>query len=143
MLNMITLTDNAVEHLKGKLAATSGESGESGERGLRLLVERGGCAGMQYAMKIDSRADGDSEFGREGVRVFVDAESLVYLSGVELDFNDDLTDSGFKIVNPNAARSCGCGTSFEPAVAGQAPAYDESMDGAVCGGSNDESAADE
>ena len=135
---MITLTDNAVEHLKGKLAATSRDSGEAG---LRLLVERGGCAGMQYAMKIDSRADGDSEFGREGVRIFVDAESLVYLSGVELDYNDDLTDSGFKIVNPNAARSCGCGTSFEPAVAGQVPAYDESMDGAVCG-SNGDSAAD-
>ena len=129
---MITLTDNAVSHLKQKL-------GDSlSEKGLRLLVEKGGCAGMQYAMKIDTRADGDTVFEREGVNVFVDAESLVFLSGVQLDYNDDLTDSGFKIVNPNAARSCGCGTSFEPVVAGQAPSYDSANDGAVCGGNEAE-----
>ncbi|MCB1100057.1 MAG: iron-sulfur cluster assembly accessory protein [Verrucomicrobiae bacterium] len=139
---MITLTDNAIEHLKEKLASSSSEEGGTGDRGLRLLVERGGCAGMQYAMKVDTRAEGDSVFGREGVHVLVDAESLVYLSGVELDYHDDLTDSGFKINNPNAARSCGCGTSFEPTVAGQAPTYDESMDGAVCGGSDDDSEGD-
>ena len=127
---MITLTDNAVNHLREKLAGTAHE-GE--DKGLRLLVERGGCAGMQYAMKIDGQADGDSVFERDGVRVFVDQESLVFLEGVELDYSDELTDSGFKIVNPNAARSCGCGTSFEPTVAGKEPDYEPSMDGSVCG----------
>ncbi|MGK0185637.1 MAG: iron-sulfur cluster assembly accessory protein [Verrucomicrobiales bacterium] len=136
---MITLTDNAVDHLKQTLASSSDEA--NGEKGLRLLVEKGGCAGMQYAMKVDTRVEGDSVFGREGVEVFVDAESLIFLSGVELDYNDDLTDSGFKIVNPNAARSCGCGTSFEPTVEGKAPAYDASMDGAVCGGGDEEGKA--
>ena len=132
---MITLTDSAVDHLKEKLAG-SGDAPD--QKGLRLLVERGGCAGMQYAMKIDSRAEADSVFERDGVSVYVDQESLAYLQGVELDYSEDLTDSGFKIVNPNAARSCGCGTSFEPAVAGKQPDYDSSMDGAVCGGDAEE-----
>lgn len=129
---MITLTDAAVEHLKDMLAGDGDEAGASG-RGLRLLVQSGGCAGMQYAMKLDHPAGGDAVFERDGVRVFIDPGSHAFLEGVLLDYNDALTDSGFKIVNPNAARSCGCGTSFEPAVAGKAPEYDASRDGSVCG----------
>jgi iron-sulfur cluster assembly accessory protein len=130
---MITITDGAIEHLRGKLAEMNVESNASA--GLRLLVEKGGCAGMQYGMKFGEHQDGDAVFERDGVRVLVDRASLVFLDGVELDYSDALTDAGFKIRNPNAARSCGCGTSFEPAVEGQVPAYDpEEMDGAVCGG---------
>lgn len=133
---MITITDSAIDHMREKLAERGQESDPGA--GLRLLVEKGGCAGMQYEMKFGEREDGDVVFERGGVRVLVDKDSLVYLDGVELDFSDGLTDAGFKIQNPNAARSCGCGTSFEPAVEGQAPAYDPAeMDGAVCGGSDE------
>jgi iron-sulfur cluster assembly protein len=132
---MITVHENAVKHLKEILSADG--AAEKGD-GLRLLVERGGCAGMQYGMKIDQRADGDAEFGEPGARLYVDAESLKFLDGVELQYSDDLTDSGLKVVNPNAARSCGCGTSFEPKVEGEEPSYDPAQDGEVCGSSDED-----
>lgn len=129
---MITITDSAAVHLR-QLIDERGVSPE--EEGLRLFVEKGGCAGMSYAMKVTSAEDSDTVVEKDGVRVFVDKESEAYLSGIELDYVEALNDSGFKIQNPNASRSCGCGTSFEPTVAGQEPAYDpESMDGSVCGG---------
>ncbi|MGD1980074.1 MAG: iron-sulfur cluster assembly accessory protein, partial [Akkermansiaceae bacterium] len=100
---------------------------------------KGGCAGMSYAMQIGAFAEGDQVVEKKGARVFVDEESLPYLDGCLLDYVDALNDSGFKIENPNAARSCGCGTSFEPARAGEAPSYDpETQDGEVCGGSGNE-----
>lgn len=131
---MIHLTDAAAGHLLELLE----EKGLSPvEKGLRLFVEKGGCAGLSYAMKIGSPESGDAVYERNGARVFVDAESLNYLDGCHLDYTDALNDAGFKIENPNAARSCGCGTSFEPAVAGETPAYDPAtMDGAVCGGND-------
>lgn len=131
---MIELTDAAAGHLLA-LLEEKGFSAE--ERGLRLFVEKGGCAGMSYAMKIDLPGEGDTVFANGTARVFVDPASLKYLDGCHLDYVDALNDSGFKIENPNAARSCGCGTSFEPVVAGSAPAYDPAtMDGEVCGGKN-------
>jgi iron-sulfur cluster assembly protein len=78
-------------------------------------VEKGGCAGLQYEMKIDQVQEGDSVSERDGVCVMVDEASRPFLAGAELDYCDDLTGTGFRIVNPNATRSCGCGTSFEPA----------------------------
>ena len=75
----------------------------------------------------------DRRLEAAGGRVVVDTESLTFLSGSELGFSDALTDSGFKITNPNAARSCGCGTSFEPSEEGTTPSYDPSLDGSVCG----------
>ena len=136
---MITVHENAVKYLQEILSADGAT--EKGD-GLRLLVERGGCAGMQYGMKIDHRADGDAVFGGEGNQVYVDPESLKYLDGIELQYSDELTDSGLKIVNPNAARSCGCGTSFEPKVEGEAPQYDPARDGEVCGGDNENADAE-
>jgi iron-sulfur cluster assembly accessory protein len=135
---MITLTEAAATHLRA-LLDEKGASPE--EKGLRLLVENGGCAGMQYAMRIDETAEGDTIIERDGVRVFVDTESLTFLDGSELDYLDALNDSGFKINNPNAARSCGCGTSFEPANEDQAPSYDPSQDGTVCGSDADTATA--
>jgi iron-sulfur cluster assembly protein len=85
--------------------------------GLRILVEKGGCAGMQYAMKLDELRDGDEISEAEGARVFVDPASAVLLRGSQLDYCDDLVGTGFRLLNPNASRSCGCGTSFEPAAA--------------------------
>ncbi|MCB1229023.1 MAG: iron-sulfur cluster assembly accessory protein [Verrucomicrobiae bacterium] len=127
----LTLTENAAEHLRELLAA---KNASPDEQGLRLYIEKGGCAGMNYAMKIDAPADSDEIVEKNGVRVFVDADSLPYLQGAEVDYVDALNDAGFKIQNPNAARSCGCGTSFEPAnKSGDEPAYDpETMDGTAC-----------
>lgn len=106
---MITVTDNAVKHLRGLL-----EEQEDGRgKGLRIFVEAGGCAGMQYGMKLDHRQEGDAVIEREGVQVIVDPASASYLEGAEIDFSDELTGAGFRIRNPNAARSCGCGSSFE------------------------------
>ena len=83
--------------------------------GLRLMVKKGGCAGMEYAMKVDVPAAGDQVFEQNGaVRIIVDPESLPLLDRSELDYSDVLSDAGFKVHNPNASRSCGCGTSFEP-----------------------------
>lgn len=128
---MIEVTESAAKHLLGLL---EDKDFSPAEKGLRLFVEKGGCAGMSYAMKVDAPAEGDAFFTRGEARVFVDAESLVYLDGCHLDYVDALNDAGFKIENPNAARSCGCGTSFEPARKDAAPAYDAAtMDGEVCG----------
>ena len=128
---MIEVTESAAKHLLDLLEE---KDFSPQEKGLRLLVEKGGCAGMSYAMKIDAPGEGDTVFAQGEARVFVDAASLVYLDGLHLDYVDALNDSGFKIVNPNAARSCGCGTSFEPARKDEAPAYDPAtMDGEVCG----------
>jgi iron-sulfur cluster assembly protein len=85
------------------------------------MVEKGGCAGMQYAMKIDRRAAGDEVVEKDGVQFFVDPASAQYLHDCEVDYVDTLSDRGFKIHNPNAARSCGCGSSFEPAPGEPAP----------------------
>jgi len=129
---MIEVTDTAAEQL-----ATLLEEKELSpdEMGLRLFVEKGGCAGMSYAMQVAGASEGDDVIEKGGVRVFVDGESRDYLDGCRLDYVDALNDAGFKIENPNAARSCGCGTSFEPAKDGKAPEYDpETMDGEVCGG---------
>ncbi|MCG8598731.1 MAG: iron-sulfur cluster assembly accessory protein [Verrucomicrobiales bacterium] len=131
---MITVTDSAASHLRSLLEE---KDFSPEEKGLRLFVEKGGCAGMSYAMKIDAIAEEDEVIEKNGVRVLVDPESGEYLKGIQLDYVDALNDSGFKIENPNAARSCGCGTSFEPTREGKEPEYDpETMDGEVCGGSN-------
>jgi iron-sulfur cluster assembly protein len=112
---MMTVTDSAARGLADLLR----EKGLSPvDQGLRLAVERGGCAGLQYSMTLSAPADTDEVIECGGVRVFVDAESGSYLHGCTLDFTDDLTGAGFRIVNPRAARSCGCGTSFEPADRG-------------------------
>ena len=130
----ISLTQNAAIELRSLLES---KNASPVEKGLRLLVEKGGCAGMQYQMKIDDVAADDEISERDGVRVMVDPESLKWLAGSAVDYHDALNDSGFKIINPQAARSCGCGTSFEPATAandhGAEPAYDpETMDGVAC-----------
>jgi iron-sulfur cluster assembly accessory protein len=110
LTNMIRVTDSAAVQLRELL-----HEKEAGA-GLRLMVEKGGCAGLQYAMKVDAPVAGDEVIDHDGARVLVDAASAVYLRGSGLDYTDDLNDRGFKITNPNAVRSCGCGTSFEPAA---------------------------
>jgi iron-sulfur cluster assembly accessory protein len=125
---MITITEAATHQLRQMLA----DRGVSlSEHGLRLFVEKGGCAGMSYAMKVSTPAATDIVIKNNGVQVYIDQDSSSYLRGITLDYVEALNDSGFKIENPNAARSCGCGTSFEPASTEKDP---QTMDGAVCGG---------
>lgn len=69
---------------------------------------------MQYVMKIDSAGDNDKVVAQDGVCLIIDSESLPFVDQSQIDYVDDLTDSGFKVINPQAARSCGCGSSFEP-----------------------------
>lgn len=106
---MITLTERAAAELKRLLTA----KGETEGAGLCLAVRKGGCAGWQYEMRVGQPAEGDVLVEDHGARVIVAADSVERLRGCEVDFSDDLTDSGFKVHNPRAARSCGCGTSFE------------------------------
>jgi iron-sulfur cluster assembly accessory protein len=115
---MITLTEAAVRQLQTLIA----EKGDA-SKGLRLFVEKGGCAGMQYGMTLDAPGEGDEVFPHGDVRVIVDPESLHYLTGSEIDYCDDLTGTGFRLKNPNAVRSCGCGTSFETAQHGEGTAH--------------------
>lgn len=80
---------------------------------LRLSVQGGGCSGFQYRFDIDrERADDDIAIDRDGITVLIDAVSLQYLAGSEIDFVDDLIGASFKVNNPKAKASCGCGTSF-------------------------------
>ena len=87
--------------------------GESKGTMLRVAVQGGGCSGFQYGFTLDdTRQDDDLVLERDGVTVLIDAVSVGYLAGSEIDYTDDLIGSAFKINNPNATSSCGCGTSF-------------------------------
>ncbi|QTN34419.1 iron-sulfur cluster assembly accessory protein [Akkermansiaceae bacterium] len=124
---MMEISEKAQRELASLLAVKA----SSPTAGLRLGVSKGGCAGWQYEMKVAEPEAGDEVVERGGVRVIVAADSLEKLRGCEVDYTDDLTDSGFKINNPKARRSCGCGTSFEPE---DEPEGSGAEDGEVCGG---------
>jgi len=106
---MINVTDSAFRRLHELIA----ENPEYRDKGLRIFVETGGCAGMQYGMQFDQAKQGDQRIEQNGVEVLVDVYSANYLTGATVDFLDGLSGAGFKITNPNVARSCGCGSSFE------------------------------
>ena len=106
---MINVTDNAVRQLQSLLS----QRPENSPKGLRVEVAKGGCSGLHYEMTLGERKEGDSTVERDGVQFFIDDESVSYLRGATLDFTDGLTGTGFRIVNPNASRTCGCGSSFE------------------------------
>jgi iron-sulfur cluster assembly protein len=108
---MIDVTPGAVQQLRTLLA----EQPHAREKGLRVQIAKGGCSGLQYEMTLDQKRDGDAVLERDGVQFFVDPESAGFLQGATLDFRDGLTGVGFHIVNPNATRTCGCGSSFEAA----------------------------
>ena len=106
---MIRLTSEAA--LQIKLLLAKEDEGES--KGFRLYVEKGGCSGMQYGMVFDEPRENDHHYDLQGVKVLVDPFSAQYVQGALVDFSDSLNDEGFKITNPNAAHSCGCGRSFD------------------------------
>src|SRR5213596_2660121 len=111
---MINITDNAVRQLRSLLAAQV----ESSRKGLRIQIAKGGCSGLHYEMALDERKDSDAVVERDGMQFFIDGESVPHLRGATLDFTDGLTGSGFRVVNPNASRTCGCGSSFETTQSG-------------------------
>src|SRR5579875_812318 len=80
--------------------------------GMRVKVVGGGCSGLQYRMELDSAKERDKVFERDGAQLIVDKKSFLYLNGSELDYAEELMASGFRLVNPNVKRSCGCGESF-------------------------------
>ncbi|MDE3099916.1 MAG: iron-sulfur cluster insertion protein ErpA [Verrucomicrobiota bacterium] len=103
----IALTGSAMAEVKCLL-----EKPENSGKHLRLYIEQGGCSGMQYGMVFDEKRDEDIVADDSGVRILVDPISARYLRGAVMDFSDALTGGGFKISNPNAKQSCGCGKSF-------------------------------
>ena len=80
--------------------------------GLRVGVEGGGCSGMTYVLGFDQKKEGDNEYYIDGVKVFMHKAHGLYLAGMQIDFQDGLNARGFTFNNPNAASTCGCGTSF-------------------------------
>ncbi len=105
--NTVTVTDRAAKRIAQILAK------EPEGTALRVSVSGGGCSGFQYSFDLEKeRGDDDTVIEKNGVEVFVDSVSLMYMSGSEIDFVDDLIGQSFKIRNPNAVASCGCGTSF-------------------------------
>jgi len=106
----LQLTDRAIRRIRIAMAK-EGVSPEEG--GLRLGVMGGGCSGLSYSIKFDSRPrERDRIYNFDGVRVFVDPKSFLYLHGMTLDYEETLMRQGFNFINPNSTHSCGCGSSF-------------------------------
>jgi iron-sulfur cluster assembly protein len=122
----ILLTEKAATEIKNLL-----EQQGMTDAALRVFVAGGGCSGLQYGMAIaDEVEEDDQEYEQHGVRILVDSLSLRYIQGASIDFVEDAMGGGFKIDNPNAIRSCGCGSSFS---AEDAPEGMEGGCGSCCG----------
>ena len=106
---IVRLTESAAREIKEMLAKEENSAG----KGLRVFIEQGGCSGLQYGMVFDQAREGDFSAEFHGVPVMVDNVSAEYVKGSVVDFSDALTGGGFKISNPRAKTSCGCGKSFE------------------------------
>ena len=102
---MITLSASAAKRLAALL-----ENKE--ESGIRAAVQGGGCSGFTYKLLFDNQSDSDRVITDQGIEIYVDAKSFLYLMGTQIDFVDELNKAGFKFINPNAKRTCGCGESF-------------------------------
>ena len=103
----VTLSDRAARRIAAILST------EAQPTALRLAVTGGGCSGFQYNFALDAaQLDEDLVVEKAGARVLIDPVSLDFLAGAEIDFTDDLIGQAFKVNNPNATASCGCGTSF-------------------------------
>ncbi len=117
---MITLTDKAASELQDLITSQNKQNAA-----LRVWVAGGGCSGLSYGMALDDNepeAD-DNVFEQSGIKIYIDALSLNYMNGSSVDYVDDTLGGGFKIENPNATSTCGCGSSFKT----------EGSEGAGCG----------
>lgn len=107
---MINLTQNAAQQA---LKIMTDNQINTSQAGVKVGVKAGGCSGLNYVLDIvESPEDNDRVYVQNGVRIFVDPKSYLYLDGTEVDYESTMTGGGFKFQNPNAKRSCGCGTSF-------------------------------
>ena len=107
--SVVSLTESAARQIKTMVA----EQPENAGKTLRVYVEGGGCSGLQYGLVFDEKRADDLALEFFGVSVLIDPFSAGYLRGSVVDFKDELNGGGFKISNPNARQSCGCGKSFE------------------------------
>jgi len=103
----VNVTERAAAKIKEMITADHKEG-----QGLRLKVVGGGCSGLQYKLDFDVPKGTDKVFEKDGAKVLVDMKSLLYLSGTELDYKEELMQSGFVFQNPNVKKACGCGASF-------------------------------
>jgi len=114
----ITVTEKAATELKGIMEAQNKPTAA-----LRVWVAGGGCSGLSYGMALDDGQpeEGDKVLEDQGMKLFVDELSLSYMEGAVVDYVDDVMGGGFKIENPNAVNTCGCGSSFSSEDGGEAP----------------------
>ena len=102
----LNVTDKAAEKIKALIE-------QEKKQALRISVKPGGCSGFEYGMELDDKTtDNDIVIEQKGIKIFVDKESMQKLNGVNVDYVDSLQGAGFKISNPNASKTCGCGSSF-------------------------------
>src|SRR4051812_13741253 len=104
----VTLTPGAVKELKRLMK----EEGFDQSAYLRVGVKGGGCSGMSYILGFDQKQEEDQEFELDGVRCIMNMAHEIYLVGIQIDYQDGLNSRGFTFSNPNASKTCGCGTSF-------------------------------
>src|SRR6202163_4721136 len=109
---MITITDKGAEKVREFLNT---QPTDPGLGGLRVGVRGGGCSGFQYQLAFDERRDGDVVFESHGLKLLVDNESLPFVRGSTIDYEENLQGAGFKVSNPNVVAACGCGSSFRVA----------------------------
>ncbi len=105
----ISFTEQGAQKVREFLA---GQDADVATAGLRVGVKGGGCSGFQYQLAFDEQRDGDVVFEDHGVKLLVDAQSLAYVDGSQIDYVESLQGAGFNVVNPNVVAACGCGSSF-------------------------------
>ena len=105
----ISFTEKGAEKVGEFLA---GQNADVSVAGLRVGVKGGGCSGFQYQLAFDEQRDGDVVFEDHGLKLLVDAQSLSYVDGSQIDYTESLQGAGFQVVNPNVVAACGCGSSF-------------------------------
>ena len=108
MENIIIITPRALEHIKEIFSKEQ----KGIDTGLRLGVVGGGCSGLSYKIDFSEKKEKDNIIELDGINIFIDPKSSIYLKGVTLDFKDGLNGKGFVFENPNATNTCGCGESF-------------------------------
>jgi iron-sulfur cluster assembly protein len=106
--SIINITEKALQQIK----VISQTENIDGSKGLRLAVTGGGCSGLSYKIEFGAEKDRDNVLHFDGIKVFIDPKSVIYLKGIVLDFKDGLNGKGFVFENPNAKNTCGCGESF-------------------------------
>jgi iron-sulfur cluster assembly protein len=109
---MLTISDRGAEKVHEFLASQKADVSMSG---LRVGVRGGGCSGFQYQLAFDEQREQDAVFESHGLKLLVDRESLPFVSGSTIDYEESLQGAGFKVNNPNVVAACGCGSSFRVA----------------------------